>query len=144
MSSSTEIIPSQLNRLVGLPTSPVIIDVRIQEDFDADPRLLPAALRRDFRTVTTWATEFAGRDVVCICQKGHKLSQGVAAWLRHHGTNAETLKVGFEAWRAAGGLLVKADALPPRDPAGRTVWVTRARPKVDRIASPVTMRPSSR
>jgi len=140
MSSSTEIIPSQLNRLVGLPTSPVIIDVRIQEDFDADPRLLPAALRRDFRTVMTWATEFAGRDVVCVCQKGHKLSQGVAAWLRHHGTNAETLKGGFEAWRAAGGLLVKADALPPRDPAGRTVWVTRARPKVDRIACPWLIR----
>ena len=30
--------------------------------------------------------------------------------------------------------------LPPRDPQGRTVWVTRARPKVDRIACPWLIR----
>jgi hypothetical protein len=30
--------------------------------------------------------------------------------------------------------------LPPRDEAGRTIWVTRARPKVDRIACPWLIR----
>lgn len=140
MPSNTEITTSQLARLVGIPSAPAIVDVRLAEDFAADPRLLPAAIRRDFQTVTTWATEFAGRDVVVVCQKGQKLSQGVTAWLRHAGISAETLEGGFEAWRSAGGLLAKTDKLPPRDDVGRTVWVTRARPKVDRIACPWLIR----
>ncbi|GLS19975.1 sulfurtransferase [Labrys miyagiensis] len=140
MPSNTEITASQLSRLVGLPSAPALLDIRTPEDFDADPRLLPAALRRDFKDVDAMATEFAGRDVVVVCQKGLKLSEGVAAWLRHHGVRAETLEGGFEAWRAAKGLLVKTGKLPRRDQAGRTVWVTRARPKVDRIACPWLIR----
>ncbi|TIU57019.1 MAG: sulfurtransferase, partial [Mesorhizobium sp.] len=96
--------------------------------------------RRDFRTVPTWAAEFTGSRVVVICQKGQKLSQGVAAWLRHEGIAAESLEGGFEAWAAAKAPLVTASAIPPRDDKGRTVWVTRARPKVDRIACPWLIR----
>ena len=140
MPSNTEITTSQLTRLIGIPSAPAIIDVRTPEDYDADPRLLPTALRRDFQTVTSWAAEFVGRDVIVVCQKGQKLSQGVTAWLRHGGINAETLEGGFEGWRSAGGLLVKTEKLPPRDEVGRTVWVTRARPKVDRIACPWLIR----
>ena len=33
-----------------------------------------------------------------------------------------------------------ASKLPPRDAKGRTVWVTRARPKIDRIACPWLIR----
>jgi hypothetical protein len=36
--------------------------------------------------------------------------------------------------------LVRAGAIPPRDEKGRTVWVTRSRPKVDRIACPWLIR----
>ena len=140
MPSTTAITVSQLSRLVGLPGAPVIIDVRIDEDFDADPRLLPASIRRDFKTVSTWGPDFAGRPVAVVCQKGLKLSQGVAAWLRHEGIPAESLEGGFEAWREADGLLVSTDKLPARDEKGRTVWVTRARPKVDRIACPWLIR----
>lgn len=140
MPSNSEITSSQLARLIGLPTAPAIIDVRTQEDFEADARLLPATVRREALEVTAWAPEFAGRDVVVVCQRGLKLSQGVTAWLLHEGIKAETLEGGFEAWRAAGGLLVKTDKLPPRDETGRTVWVTRARPKVDRIACPWLIR----
>ena len=140
MPSTTAITVSQLSRLIGLPGAPVIIDVRIDEDFDADPRLLPASSRRDFKTVSTWAAEFVGKPVTVVCQRGLKLSQGVAAWLRHEGISAESLDGGFEAWRDAKGLLVRTDTLPSRDEKGRTVWVTRARPKVDRIACPWLIR----
>lgn len=140
MPSNTEITTSQLTRLVGLPNAPTIVDVRTPEDFETDPRLLAAAQRRDFRSVAAWAKDLAGRNVVVVCQKGLKLSQGVTAWLLHEGVRAETLEGGFEAWRDAGGLLVEAGRLPPRDPSGRTVWVTRARPKVDRIACPWLIR----
>lgn len=140
MPSNIEITTSQLSRLVGLPTAPVLIDVRTQEDVDADPRFLPAALRRDASRVTTWAGEFTGRDVVVVDEKGKELAQGVTAWLLHEGVGAEILEGGFDAWRAAGGLLVRPDKLPPRDDARRTVWVTRTRPKVDRIACPWLIR----
>ncbi|TPK90883.1 sulfurtransferase [Mesorhizobium sp. B2-4-12] len=140
MPSTTAITVSQLSRLVGLPGAPAIVDVRTDEDFDADPRLLPASSRRDFRTVSTWTSDFAGKPVVVVCQKGRKLSQGVAAWLRHDGISAETLEGGFEAWRDAKGLLVHSGKIPSRDPSGRTIWVTRARPKIDRIACPWLIR----
>lgn len=140
MPSTTAITVPQLSRLVGLPDAPVLIDVRTDEDYEADARLLPASCRRDFKTVSTWAAEFSGRRVAVICQKGQKLSQGVAAWLRHEGVQAESLEGGFEAWVAAGAPLVTAGAVPPRDEDGRTIWVTRSRPKVDRIACPWLIR----
>ncbi|CDX48982.1 Chromate resistance exported protein [Mesorhizobium plurifarium] len=140
MPSTTAITVPQLARLIGLPDAPCLVDVRTDEDYEADPRLLPASCRRDFRIVSTWAAEFSARKVVVICQRGQKLSQGVAAWLRHEGIAAESLEGGFEAWAAAKAPLVNAGAIPPRDEKGRTVWVTRSRPKVDRIACPWLIR----
>ncbi|BBK30509.1 hypothetical protein EDC65_2050 [Stella humosa] len=131
---------TQLARLVGTPDAPVIVDVRTDEDHARDPRMLPAAIRRDFRTVDEWSGALAGRVVAVVCQRGLKLSQGAAAWLRHAGARAETLEGGFEGWVAAGGLLVRPDRLPAADRQGRTVWVTRARPKIDRIACPWLIR----
>ena len=140
MPSPTTMTVQQLTRRIGLPDAPAIIDVRIPDDVAEDPRILPGAVARDFRTVADWAGDFAGRDVVVICQLGMKLSEGVAAWLRHQGIGAEKLEGGFEAWAAAKLPLVKPDLLPPRDTRGRTLWVTRARPKVDRIACPWLIR----
>jgi rhodanese-related sulfurtransferase len=140
MPSNTQITAAQLSRLIGLPTSPVIIDVRTKEDFEADPRLLPAAQHYDFSTVNTWANSLVGRHVVVACSAGLKLSEGVAAWLRHAGIEAESLEGGYDAWRAMGGLLIQTDKLPARNETGHTVWVTRTRPKVDRIACPWLIR----
>ena len=50
------------------------------------------------------------------------------------------LEGGFEAWRQARLPLVPFAKLPPADAQGRTVWVTRARPKIDRIACPWLIR----
>lgn len=140
MTSPNEISVSTFARLVGLPGSPVVVDVRIVEDYNADPRLIPGSIRRDFNFVSSWAHEFIGRSVIVACQKGLKLSHGSAAWLRHEGITAETLEGGFEAWRSAGQPLVKTDKLPSRDDRGRTIWVTRSRPKVDRVACPWLIR----
>ena len=140
MSSSTQINAAQLSRLVGLPDAPTLIDVRIPDDVALDPRILPNAGQRSHKNVAEWARDYTGQRVVVICQRGLKLSEGVAAWLRHEGVAAESLEGGFEPWRDAGGLLVSTGKLPPRDAAGRTLWVTRARPKVDRIACPWLIR----
>jgi hypothetical protein len=90
--------------------------------------------------VASWTGDFAGRSVAVVCQGSLKLSQGLAAWLRNAGSRAVALEGGFEAWAAAGGLLVRPDHAPPRDPQDRTIWVTRARPKIDRIACPWLIR----
>ena len=140
MSSPNTISVDKLNRLIGLPKCPHLIDVRTDEDFAADPRLVPGSNRRAFGAVENWGADLHGRSVVVICQGGLKLSHGVAAWLRHLGKDASTLDGGFEAWAAAGLPLVPEARIPPRDAKGRTLWVTRSRPKIDRIACPWLIR----
>jgi len=61
---TTEITVSQLSPLVGLADAPTIVDVRIDDDHRADPRLLPASLRRDYRTAGTWGSAYAGKGVM--------------------------------------------------------------------------------
>ncbi len=136
MSSPTEITVPQLARLIGTPGAPPIIDVCIDEDFDADPRLIPSAFRYPFDRVADLASEFGSAKVVVVCQKGLKLSQGAAAVLRAHGVVAENLQGGNFAWRDAGMPLLPIAKMPKTDEQGGTVWVTRQRPKIDRIACP--------
>lgn len=147
MSSPNSISVEKLSRLIGRPDAPVLIDVCTEEDFAANPRLVPGSLRRSWADVPIWGPEFVstGRPAVVICKKGLKLSQGVAAWLRHEGIAAESLEGGVVDWAAASLPMVPAGKLPPiggkgRDARGRTVWVTRERPKVDRIACPWLIR----
>ena len=140
MATPDSITVAQLGRLVGTPDAPVLIDVRIPDDHAADPRMLPASIRRDHSTVASWAGDFAGRSVAVICQRGTKLSEGVSAWLRHVGARAENLEGGFEAWVHGRGLLVSPTHVPERDELGRTLWVTRTRPKIDRVACPWLIR----
>ncbi len=140
MSSINTISPEKLARLIGTPHCPVIVDVRDDDDFAADPRLVPASLRRPSVEPWRWEGDVGVRSAIIICQKGLKLSHGVAAWLRHAGHAAESLEGGYLAWVGAGLPVIPADKLPPRDPVGRTVWVTRERPKIDRIACPWLIR----
>jgi len=140
MPTPDAITVSQLSRLIGTPDAPLIIDVRSAEDHAADTRMLPASVRRDHRSVAEWTNACAGRSIAVVCQRGRKLSQGTAAWLRHEGARAEFLEGGFEAWIAAKAMTVRPDHVPARDADGRTLWVTRARPKIDRIACPWLIR----
>jgi rhodanese-related sulfurtransferase len=140
MTFPTAISADKLARLIGRRDSPVLIDVRDDADFAADPRLVPGAGRRPAEALAEAQPTLAGRDVVVVCQEGHRLSEGAAAWLRHGGARAVTLEGGHAAWAAAGLPLVPAGRVPPRDGEGRTRWVTRARPKIDRIACPWLIR----
>lgn len=140
MSTFTTISSDKLTRLIGTANAPVLIDVRTDEDFAADPRLIPGSIKLSHDTVSDWGGELSGRSAIVACLRGAKLAQGTAAWLRQLGVQAETLEGGFEGWNDARLPLIDASKLPPRDARGRTVWVTRARPKVDRIACPWLIR----
>jgi rhodanese-related sulfurtransferase len=141
MPSPTEISVTQLSRIIGLPGAPVLVDVRTSDDGGSGRRLLlPTARQMESQTVSTWAHIFSGQRVIVYCRDGGDVSQGTAAWLRQAGVDVQTLEGGFEAWRETGQPLLCVDRLPERDEGGRTTWVTRARPKIVRIACPWLIR----
>ena len=120
MASPTEITPQQLARLIGTPDCPVLIDLRIDEDFAKDPRLMPGAWHHPRPDTAGLAARLGGQKAVLFCQ-------GAAAILRANGTPAEALEGGFAGWAAARLPLVSTARLPPRNPQGQTVWVARHR-----------------
>lgn len=126
---------TQLLRLIGLPDAPAILDVRLPEDAALDPRLLPAARRIPHGEIARLVPSLTGRRVVVVCQRGRKLSEGAAAVLRLHGIGAEVLEGGFAGWATASLPLIPEDLLPQT-----ALWVTRHRPKIDRIACPWLIR----
>ena len=140
MPSPNEITVAQLSRLIGTPAAPVIIDVRIDEDFAQDPDLIPTARRHPHDDIAALAPELGGKRAVIYCQKGKKLSQGSIAILRNHRVQAESLEGGHFGWRDVGELLVPAARIPATEPGGGSVWVTRHRPKIDRMACPWLIR----
>ncbi|MBP1883141.1 chromate resistance protein ChrB domain-containing protein [Sinorhizobium mexicanum] len=140
MASFNSISSEKLVRLLGTAKAPVIIDVRDDDDFAADPHLVPGSFHRAHAGVQQWAEHYRGHNVVALCRHGGKLSEGVAAWLRHAGAMAETLEGGIDAWREAELPLVPVASLPNADPSGGSLWVTRSRPKIDRIACPWLIR----
>lgn len=114
---------------------PVVIDVRRSPVFVEAPDLIAGALRRDPATVSRWMPALPpAAEVVVYCVHGHQVSQGVAQALRDGGWNARFLDHGLEGWREAGGSIVAK----PIGTSSR--WVTRARPKIDRIACPWLVR----
>lgn len=140
MSSTLSVSCDWLSRLIGRPDCPVLIDVCTDADFACDPRLVPGAIRRPYQDVHLWGPALAGRAAVVICQKGLKLGEGVAAWLRHCGSDARYLEGGALGWARAGLPMLVTERVPPAGPDGATLWVTRSRPKIDRIACPWLIR----
>ncbi|WP_170513957.1 chromate resistance protein ChrB domain-containing protein [Ruegeria atlantica] len=136
MPAPNSITPKQLMRLIGTPQAPVLVDICLDEDFTADPYLIPGSLRHPAKDIDGIAERIGDRAAVIICQKGKKLSQGVVSWLRSKGCVAEYLEGGMFGWREMPHApRVPASAVPWHED-GRSVWVTRHRPKIDRIACP--------
>lgn len=140
MAAPNEITVSQLLRLIGLPDAPVIVDISIDPDFTDDPLLIPGAFRHPHTDIAGLKERLAGRACVITCQQGIKLSQGLVARLRADGHRAEYLQGGNYGWRDnADAPRVPAATIPPLVD-GATLWVTRHRPKIDRIACPWLIR----
>jgi len=112
--------------------APLVIDVRKTPAFNAASEMVAGALRRDPAQVDAWIKELPqASTVVVYCVHGHEVSQGVAEALRSAGISARYLVDGIEeGWKQAGGELMRKAAN------ASTRWVTRERPKIDRIACP--------
>jgi rhodanese-related sulfurtransferase len=111
---------------------PLVIDVRRPPAFRAASDMASGALRRDPAAVASWAKELPrASSVVVYCVHGHEVSQNAAKALRDMGIAARFLQGGLdEGWKAGGGELTSK----PKEASTR--WVTRERPKIDRIACP--------
>lgn len=111
---------------------PIVIDVRREPAYLASREMVGGALRRKPEEVGAWSRSLpAASSVVVYCVHGHEVSQQAAAALAQAGIQAYFLEGGLEeGWKAIGGPL---DSKPAN---GATRWVTRERPKIDRIACP--------
>jgi len=117
---------TSLRQSLASARPPLVIDVRKAPTFLGAPDLIKGALRRDPLRAVEWGRSLPrDADVVVYCVHGHEVSQNAATAL-----GAKYLEGGLEAWRAAGGEL----SGKPKGASSR--WVTRERPKIDRIACP--------
>ena len=109
----------------------LVLDVRRTPAFQDSTETITGALRRDPEKVGEWAKSLPrAPEVVVYCVHGHQVSQGVAKALADSGLKARYLEGGIEHWKEDGGKLDK------KPKAANTRWVTRERPKIDRIACP--------
>jgi rhodanese-related sulfurtransferase len=121
------ITPAALAQSLASSRPPLVIDVRRNERFLEAEYTIDGALHRDPSRVTEWSKSLpASADIVVYCVHGHEVSQGVANAL-----GARYLEGGLEAWTGPRQSKRKG---------GATCWVTRERPKIDRIACPWLVR----
>src|SRR4029453_10198372 len=133
MNLDAALTPLELSQRLAVFPPPTLVDVRRQPAFDGNPEVILGALRGLAEAGGSWAcTLEAWRPVVVFCVAGHEVGKDAAAALRARGFDARHLTGGLEQWRAEG--------YPPRPHVARTRWVTRERPKVDRIACPWLVR----
>lgn len=123
---------SELRSAIQDREPPLVIDVRRVPAFKDATEMIRGALRRDPEAVSAWARALpSAGTVVVYCLHGHEVSQGVAKALNAAGIKAYYLEGGIEeGWKARDGEL---DRKPSE---ALTRWVTRERPKIDRIACP--------
>lgn len=130
---------SELARSLGSGHCPLILDVRREPAFQATDRLICASRRCRPEDVAQWGGPSAlAHAIVTVCVHGHEVSQDAADVLRRRGFNATHLAGGIGAW--LGENLPSLRKCETYDGTRPTRWVTRARPKIDRIACPWLIR----
>src|SRR6185437_3412108 len=129
--SRFSILPHALYARLGTGEAPLILDVRPTEEFDAAGDMIVASLRRAPEELAHWAEHLPrGHGIVAYCGAD---GETVATALETRGLDCYVLQGGLAGWRAKGLPLRVRRAESHR-------WVTRERPKVDRIACPWLIR----
>src|SRR5262245_57233481 len=129
--TQSSISPSDLYARLGTARAPTVVDVRRSTDFSAANQLIVGAFHRSPDEIDRWRDDLpADRSVVVYCAHGREVSQGVAAALRSAGVDSAFLAGGIAGWQDAELATRRKIVTSP----GK--WVTRERPKIDRIACP--------
>ncbi|HKP26833.1 MAG TPA: chromate resistance protein ChrB domain-containing protein [Dongiaceae bacterium] len=136
---SLAISAAELARTLGSARHPLVVDVRRHAAYSASQHLICGSLYRPPEQVATWSRDLpANKPVVVTCVHGHEVGQTAAAELRAAGFDARYLAGGVEGWIEAGHPHLRKTEI--YDGTRATTWITRARPKIDRIACPWLIR----
>ena len=151
--SDFSLSPAQFAARLGRADAPLVLDVRRLPRFTASPQLLPTAQYCAPEDVQAFAARQPPREVLVYCVYGHEVSHDAAATLRAAGWDARYLVGGLEGGQPevdSADLLaeLKAHNLPRVtkrpdfgvDGLTPSRWITRERPKIDRIACPWLVR----
>ena len=134
------ITAADLSAALHSAAPPVVIDLTRRPLVEERGVIIPTSRLRDLDEAVAEAVAAAPRPVVVSCAHGHNRSQGVVARLRERSIPAQALEHGFDGWAAAKLPTVKRDALGITLGDRPTNWVTRRRPKIDRVACPWLIR----
>jgi rhodanese-related sulfurtransferase len=143
------ISPAEFAALRGRPDAPLLLDVRLPEHYAKSEHLIAGATHCAPQDLPALVRSGPPRDVVVYCVYGHHVCHDAARTLGQAGWNARYLQGGIAGgergvdpaedvarWRADRPLRIRKrpDLSVTGDQASR--WITRARPKIDRIACP--------
>ena len=134
---------AQLSSHIGSKNAPLVVDVRRAVAYEADSVVIASAIWRDPYALDDWMKFMPRhRDIVVYCVHGHEISKNTCSALRGAGVTARYLEGGFEAWNEAKGATVRKGVVAniPSKPNAPSKWITRERPKIDRIACPWLIR----
>ena len=135
------ITAAELSQQIGRADFPLVIDVSRMEKIAERGVLIPGSIVRPAFEADQWADAVPqGRLIVVTCLHGHERSQFAGAVLRARGYAVSLLRDGFDGWLAAKGPTVQRVAGPVTLGEKPTRWVTRRRPKIDRVACPWLIR----
>ena len=135
---TVSIEPRTLYSLLGSPNAPLVVDVRKDAAYEEDPHLIAGAVRPQGDLTAFVQRHACGRPVVAYCVKGAEVGIGAASTLAQAGFAASFVAGGLKAWRAERLPTIRRRAewhVP-----GGSRWITRERPKIDRIACPWLIR----
>lgn len=122
---------------LGLHRAPTLLDVRPERDFKRVARLIPGAMYCEPEHSHQWFRQLPRRPLTIYSSRDHDAAT-IANVLASNGFSVSIMDGGIERWIDDGLPTIKAreDLGVP----GQSQWVTRERPKIDRLACPWLIR----
>jgi rhodanese-related sulfurtransferase len=130
--------PNTLYLQLGLQDGPLIVDIRAAAELGHSGEFIPSAVRVEPDAIDQWCRRLTTHRPVAVYSSGEDASHAMITQLEARGIACGTLNGGFDEWRRCGmpTVRVRREYRVP----GASRWVTRERPKIDRLACPWLVR----
>lgn len=123
---------------LGLQDGPLIVDLRAGAALEHSGEIIPSAVWVDPLRIEQWCRRLSTHRPVVMYASDDAASDGMAAQLKSRGIACTALEGGIDEWRRSGlpTVRIRREYSVP----GSSRWVTRERPKIDRLACPWLVR----
>jgi rhodanese-related sulfurtransferase len=130
--------PQAIYDRLGLADAPLVVDTRSTADLAALPRLIPGALHFDARSMRHWSQQLPTHRPIVLCGRTGEFDVALLNAVAAHNHDVSWLAGGVAGWidQQRPTIAVRTDLGVP----GRSQWITRERPKIDRLACPWLLR----